>query len=117
MGEIGIDRRTFYYDLRWWEVKSIIRGYNARHHVGWEQARLVAYSAHYCMGSKDPVPPVSEWLKFPWEKKAAQPVSQHTINQLQAEIAAMNAKQPDDDAKEIIAEIRDYNKGLALSDK
>jgi len=69
VGEIGIDRRTFYYDLRWWEVKSIIRGYNARHHSGWEQARLVAYQAHYCMGSKETPPTVTEWLKFPWEKE------------------------------------------------
>lgn len=69
MGEIGISRNTFYYELKWWEVKSIIRGYNARHHAGWEQARLVAYQAHYCMGSKETPPTVTEWLKFPWEKK------------------------------------------------
>jgi hypothetical protein len=52
----------------WWEVRSIIRGYNARHHHGWEQARLVAYNAHYCMGSKDTPPTVEEWIKFPWEQ-------------------------------------------------
>lgn len=67
MGEIGFPRREFLYDLVWWEVRSIIRGYNARHHHGWEQARLVAYNAHYCMGSKEPPPTVSEWIKFPWE--------------------------------------------------
>ena len=69
MGEIGISRHTFYYELTWWEVKSIIRGYNNRHHAGWEQARLVAYQAHYCMGSKETPPTVTEWLKFPWEKE------------------------------------------------
>ena len=68
MGEIGISRHEFYYELKWWEVKSVIRGYNARHHAGWEQARLVAYNAHYCMGSKTTPPVVSEWIKFPWEK-------------------------------------------------
>ena len=46
MGEIGFHRREFLHDLKWWEVKSIIRGYNTRHHAGWEQARLVAYNAH-----------------------------------------------------------------------
>ena len=68
MGEIGFPRREFLYELVWWEVKSIIRGYNARHHAGWEQARLVAYNAHYCMGSKDTPPTVTEWIKFPWER-------------------------------------------------
>ena len=47
---------------------AIIRGYNARHHAGWEQARLVAYNAHYCMGAKNTPPVVSEWIKFLWEK-------------------------------------------------
>ena len=91
MGEIGFPRKEFLHELKWWEVKSIIRGYNARHHHGWEQARLVAYNAHYCMGSKDPVPIVSEWIKFPWEQKAVTPVSQDDIDELQAEMNAINA--------------------------
>ena len=91
MGEIGFPRREFLHDLKWWEIKSIIRGYNNRHHAGWEQARLVAYNAHYCMGSKDPVPTVTEWIKFPWDQKAATPVSQEDIDELQAEMDAINA--------------------------
>ena len=91
VGEIGFPRKEFLYELKWWEVKSIIRGYNARHHHGWEQARLVAYNAHYCMGSKDPVPTVSEWIKFPWEKEKVTPLSKSDVEMMQAEIAAMNA--------------------------
>ena len=91
MGEIGISSHEFYYELKWWEVRSIIRGYNARHHHGWEQARLVAYNARFCMGSKDPLPTVTEWLKFPWEQKAVTPVSQEVVDELQAEIDAINA--------------------------
>ena len=91
MGEIGISRHEFYYELKWWEVRSIIRGYNARHHHGWEQARLVAYNARFCMGSKDPLPTVTEWLKFPWEQKAVIPVSQEVVDELQAEMDAINA--------------------------
>ena len=91
MGEIGITPGTFRYGLKWWEIKSIIRGYNARHHHGWEQARLIAYNAHYCMGSKDPIPTVTEWIKFPWEKEHVTPVSQEDIDELQAEMNAINA--------------------------
>lgn len=91
MGEIGFPRCEFLHELKWWEVKSIIRGYNARHHHGWEQARLIAYNAHYCMGSKDHIPTVSEWIKFPWEKEHVTPVSQEDIDELQAEMNAINA--------------------------
>ena len=90
MGEIGFPRKEFLHELKWWEVKSIIRGYNARHHHGWEQARLVAYNARFCMGSKDPIPPLTEWIKFSWEQKSAIPISQEEIDELQAEIAAIN---------------------------
>ena len=91
MGEIGITPGTFRYGLRWWEIKSIIRGYNARHHHGWEQARLVAYNARFCMGSKDPIPTVDKWITFPWEKEKVMPVSQDDIDELQAEMNAINA--------------------------
>ena len=90
VGEIGFSYDRFLYGLMWWEVKSIIRGYNNRHHPGWEQARLVAYNAHYCMGSKDPVPTVTEWIKFPWEKTDIAPISDEERDELQAEMAAMN---------------------------
>ena len=43
------------------------------------------------MGSKDPVPTVSEWIKFPWEKKKVAPLSKSDVEMMQAEIAAMNA--------------------------
>ena len=92
MGEIGFPRSEFLHDLKWWEVKSIIRGYNARHHHGWEQARLVAYNAHFCMGSKDPLPLVTEWIKFPWEAKAPAPVSTEDIDDMQALINAENER-------------------------
>ena len=95
VGEIGITPGTFRHGLRWWEIKSIIRGYNARHHAGWEQARLVAYNAHYCMGSKDPVPIITKWLPFSWEQKAVTRISQEEVDELQAEMDAMNAQNAD----------------------
>lgn len=42
------------------------------------------------MGSKDPIPVISDWLKFSWETKKAEPVSKEIQDQLQAEMAAMN---------------------------
>lgn len=90
MGEIGFPRKEFLHELKWWEVKSIIRGYNARHHHGWEQARLVAYNARFCMGSKDPLPTVTEWIKFPWEKETVIPITEDERAELVAEMNAWN---------------------------
>lgn len=86
MGEIGFPRNEFLRDMRWWEIKSIIRGYNARHHHGWEQARLIAYNARFCMGSKDPIPPVNEWIKFPWERQTDEegsPTGQPSLSEVE----------------------------------
>ena len=93
VGEIGIDRHVFYKELKWWEVKAIIRGYNARQHPGWEQTRWIAYHVRYCMGlPKGEVAPVlTEWIKFPWEMKASAPTTDDERNKLLDEMAAMNA--------------------------
>ena len=92
VGEIGFPRREFLHDIKWWEVKSIIRGYHARHHAGWEQARLVAYNAHYCMGSKDPVPTVDKWI--------TSNISQAEIDALREEMRRMNEQGAGDFTKE-----------------
>ena len=52
VGEIGIDRRAFLYDLRYWEVLRIIKGYRRR---DWLKLQLMAectYAAMYAM--RDP---------------------------------------------------------------
>ena len=52
VGEIGINRRAFLYDLRYWEVLRIIKGYRRR---DWLKLQLMAectYAAMYAM--RDP---------------------------------------------------------------
>ena len=83
MGEIGIDRHTFLYELTWWELNAIVRGYRNRHHQAWERARMISYFARYAMGSKDTPPPINEWIKFPWEKEGYDPVSEEDVKELQ----------------------------------
>lgn len=94
VGEIGIPRREFLYEIQFWEARRIIRGYNNRHHPGWEQARLVAYNARYCMGlpNGEVAPTVTEWIKFPWEKDDIPPISDKERKELQAEMDAINAQ-------------------------
>ena len=91
VGEIGIPRHEFWYELTWREVRAIIDGYNRRRRDGWEQARLVAYHVAYCMGVPEgkTAPLISDWLPFYWEKqpstkKPTPIVSEKEVNELQA---------------------------------
>ena len=93
VGEIGIPRREYLYDLRYWEILLITRGYFRRYHAGWEQARLVAYNAHYCMGSKNQPPRVNEWLPFPREREPADlPISDDELEELRRELQKENQR-------------------------
>lgn len=95
MGEIGIPRREFLYEIQFWEARRIINGYNARYHQGWEQARLIAYHVRYCMGlSKGEVAKtLLEWLKFAWEKdEPAAPLSEEDRADLRAAMDAENKR-------------------------
>ena len=52
MGEIGIPRREFLYDLRFWEVLRIVRGYRKRDRLKHQLMAECAYAAIYAM--RDP---------------------------------------------------------------
>ena len=89
MGEIGFPRQEFLNDLKFWEIRSIIRGYNARHHSGWEQARLIAYNAAHCMGAKN-APTITNWLQFPWEKSHDDELNDDQVNEIRELIKKEN---------------------------
>ena len=90
VGEIGIPRREFLYELRLWEIILITRGYFRRYHPGWEQSRLIAYHAAHAFGSKHQPPPITQWLPFPWEKSKAP--SDDEVNEIREEIKREEAK-------------------------
>ena len=52
VGEIGIDRRAFLYDLRYWEVLRIIKGYRRRDTLKLQLMAECVYAAMYAM--RDP---------------------------------------------------------------
>ena len=95
MGEIGRDRREFLYDMTYCEIALIVRGYRRRNILQYQLQRLQAYGSFHCMGAKNPKSP-DEWLplyidRYKDTSKDVE-VSQDTIEQLQAEMAAMNAE-------------------------
>ena len=52
MGEIGIPRREFLYDIRFWEVRRIIRGYRKRNRLTHQLLAEIVYTTTYTM--RDP---------------------------------------------------------------
>jgi len=49
VGEIGIPRREFLYDIRFWEVRRIIRGYRQRDLLKHQLIAECAYAAMFAM--------------------------------------------------------------------
>ena len=94
MGEIGFPRREFLHDLRWWEVRSILRGYYRRHRNLWSATRWQTYNL-MCVSMADikkaGINRPTDLMQFPWERDPSLPVSQQDIDELQAEMDAYNA--------------------------
>ena len=49
VGEIGVPRHEFLYDIRFWEVHRIIRGYRQRDRLKHQLMAECVYSATYAM--------------------------------------------------------------------
>jgi hypothetical protein len=52
VGEIGIPRREFLYDLRFWEVRRIVRGYRNRDRLKHQLMAECAFAAMF--SNRDP---------------------------------------------------------------
>ena len=96
MGEIGIPRREFLYDLRFWEVRRIIRGYRQRDRLKHQLLAECAYAAIYAM--RDPKGKTASDL-FPQvfeddDDDDEPPISEEDVADMQAMMEYINS-QPD----------------------
>ena len=96
MGEIGYNRHEFLHELKWWEVRCIIRGYNRRHRDLWSSTRWQTYNLMqaFCGGkalNEAGIYKPTDLIKFPWDTAPVTPLSQSEVEDMQAEIRAMNA--------------------------
>ena len=100
MGEIGITTGQFYYGLRWWEIKAIIRGYNRRNRAMWSATRwqtyniMVSFSGGQSLSEKGIHGP-KDLLPLPWDTDdfdTANLPTEDEIKEMQADIAAWNAQ-------------------------
>ena len=96
MGEIGYNRHEFLHELKWWEIRSIIRGYNRRHRDLWSSNRWQTYNLMqaFCGGkalNEAGIHKPTDLIKFPWDSAPVAPITEDEALELQAEIDAINA--------------------------
>ena len=95
MGEIGIPRREFLYDLRFWEVRRRIRGYRRR---DWLKHQLMAecvYAATFAMrdpNGKTVADMFPSLFEEDGEPEESDTISQADVDDLQQLMAAINAE-------------------------
>lgn len=93
VGEIGITRHEFLYELTWWEINSIIRGYRRRDRLKLQIMAECAYAALFAM--RDPNGKTAADL-FPQlfndDEEEPEPISEEEQNDLLDVIRAVNNK-------------------------
>ena len=69
VGTIGIPRREFLYEIRYWEARRIAVGYTKRSAVEKQLQRLTAYSVYFMFRENPDRKTPSGWFPFAWEKE------------------------------------------------
>ena len=106
VGEIGITTGQFYYGLRWWEIKSIIRGYNRRRRDIWSATRWQTYNLMCAFGGSDSlaksgINSPKDLLPLPWDTdEVVKSLTDEEINDIQADIAAWNTMMKDESSED-----------------
>ena len=94
MGEIGISRHEFLYDLRFWEVRRIIRGYRQRDTLKHQLLAECVYAAIYAM--RDPkgktVADMFPMIFDTDDEDEEPPISKEDVAELQQLMAETNAR-------------------------
>ena len=95
MGEIGISRKEFLYDIKFWEARRIFRGYRKRHHFLYQLIAEDVFASTYAFrGSKGNTPQKMFPMLFEddddYEMEPA--ITQEEQDELQALMAAENAR-------------------------
>lgn len=76
MGEIGIDRDKYLYELPYWEILLIARGYSHRNREMWSAVRWAAFNIMSCSMAnlkEAGIHRPTDLLQFPWEKSSSLP--------------------------------------------
>lgn len=91
VGEVGISRQEFLYELRLWEINAIVEGYRNRAHTAWEVARWQTFCIVCAMGAKNISTP-EDIQKFPWELEQPVEMSEDERDELLREMEEENER-------------------------
>ena len=95
MGEIGFPRKEFLHELKWWEVRSIIRGYRRRERTLCIMSRRMAFwQVKTSMADTKKISTPADLWSLPWDKEEKETIPQITEEEqqeLQDLMAAENA--------------------------
>ena len=92
VGEIGIDRHVFLYDLQFWEIRRIVKGYRRRDILKYQLLRLCAYMSCFSMRDAEGKKP-EDWLALSFDNEdieASPPMEQKDIDDLHALMDSIN---------------------------
>lgn len=90
MGEIGIPRREFFFDIPFWEARRIIRGYRRRGRLTHQLLAEVIFATVHVMRGSDGknVTDMFPALFDDPDTPPPPPISPEEVSALQAEMAA-----------------------------
>ena len=96
VGEYGISRHEFLYEMRFWEVRRVIRGYRRRNILHYQLQRINAWASMFCMGNphhKEPADIVKLYFDDELDDaEDSQALTPEEYAALQAEMDAINAQ-------------------------
>ena len=90
---MGRDRREYLYEMQYWEIYLIQRGYRRRNVLQYQFQRLAAFGSFFCMSGTDKTP--EQWQPCYFDRYLSSRGPQMTEedrDDLMAEIAAENKR-------------------------
>lgn len=95
MGEVGIPRSEFLYELRLWEINAIIRGYRRRAHTLWEATRWQTFCIVGALGAGKDFSRPSDLMAFPWEDEQSELPTEEEIDEMTELLNNINSHEKD----------------------
>lgn len=95
VGEIGRRSNEFLYELKSWQIQLIIKGYYRRNREMWSSIRWQTYnlmSVGMADLKKAGIHHPTDLIKFPWDNEKRNLPTKEEVADLQALIAAENAR-------------------------
>ena len=97
VGEIGVSRHEFLYDIQFWEARRLLRGYYKRHRDLWSAIRWHAYNVMSAMPYTDlqkaGIRSPHDLLPLDWDKEDRGDLpSEEEVNDLVGMINGLNER-------------------------